>query len=261
MRVRLATLFVMLLLVMAVAPATARPDVRFSEPRASGSFGETIVFDTRFETPDQLVRVEMLSRLPGDDAERVTIAAVERDGDGWKASVREGGHIVPNTLWDYRFRVITDAGEAVGPAGTHRLLDERFEWDVLEGERVKVWTYEGGDDFARNALAIAEGAMADAADLLGVGQIEPVDFMLYTDNREFRDAMGPATRENIGGQAHPRIRTLFGLIEPRQIDSDWADELITHEGAAEHRPPPPSLVRLWNRRHAARANDADRTGA
>ena len=33
----------------------------------------------------------------------------------------------------------------------------------------------------------------------------------------------------MGGQAHPRIRTLFGLIEPRQIDSDWADELITHE--------------------------------
>ena len=59
--------------------------------------------------------------------------------------------------------------------------------------------------------------------------MEPVDFFIYADTREFREAMGPATRENVGGQAHPAIRTLFGLIEPRQIDSDWIEELVAHE--------------------------------
>ena len=188
-----------------------------------------MTFSTTFETDAPILRVELLSRLPGDAADRVTIAPVERQGDGWRASVVEGGHIVPNTHWQYRFRVVTDEGTVDGPSSSHRLLDERFEWEVLEGERVNLWTYGGGDRFARDALAIAEAAMAKAADLLGVGDIEPVDFLLYTDTREFRDAMGPATRENVGGQAHPRIRTLFGLISPRQIDSDWADELITHE--------------------------------
>jgi len=230
MRAPLAAIVAMILLVLMVAaPVGAQADIRFGEPSASGDFGESVVFGTTFATEATPRRVEMLSRLPGDDSERVSIAAVERDGDVWRASVVQGGHIVPNTSWQYRFRVVTDEGSATGPTGDHRVLDERFEWDVLEGDRINVWTYEGGDGFARDALTIAEEAMASAAELLGVEAIEPVDFLLYTDTREFREAMGPATRESVGGQAHPGIRTLFGLVEPRQIDSDWADELITHE--------------------------------
>ncbi len=229
---RLPTLLMatLLLVISALAPAAARPDIAFGTPLAEGAFGESVVFSTEFSTDARPIRVELLSRQPGDDSDLVTIADVTGDGDGrWTATVYQGGHIVPNTAWEYHFRVVTEEGSATGPTGTHQLIDERFEWDVLEGELVSVWTYEGGDDFAREALAIAETAVSEAAELLGVEDTEPVDFLLYTDNREFRDAMGPATRENVGGQAHPRIRTLFGLIEPRQIDSDWADELITHE--------------------------------
>jgi hypothetical protein len=173
--------------------------------------------------------VELLTRLPGEHSDRVTIAAVEPAGDGWRASVRESGHIVPNTSWQYRFRAIGVEGDATGPAATFRLRDDRFEWAVLEGDDVDVWTYEGGDEFAARALEIAETALSSAAELLGVRTMAPVDFLVYTDAREFRQAMGPATRENIGGQAHPAIRTLFALIEPRQIRSDWVEEVITHE--------------------------------
>lgn len=223
------TVLLVLLVALAVVPVSGQPDVRFGMPTATGGFGEAVVFSTSFETETPPQRVEMLSRLPGDDSDVVSIAQVEPDGDGWRATVFQGGHIVPNTSWDFRFRVVTPEGSVTGPSGSHRLIDDRFEWDVLEGETVNVWTYEGGDDFARRALDIADEAMASAGGLLGVEDIAPVDFLLYTDTREFRDAMGPATRENVGGQAHPGIRTLFGLIEPRQIGSDWADELITHE--------------------------------
>ena len=212
MRTRLIALAAtIVLLLLTVAPVTAQPDVRFGEPTARGAFGETIVFSTAFASDTQPTRVEMLSRMPGDDSDRVTIANLEGEDGAWIASVFQSGHIVPNTSWEYRFRVVTDEGTAEGPVGTPRLLDERFEWDVLEGEHVNVWTYEGGDGFARDALEIADSALLDAAELLGVDDIEPIDFLLYTDDREFRAAMGPATRENVGGQAHPRIRTLFGL--------------------------------------------------
>jgi hypothetical protein len=219
----------LLMVVILAGPVAAQSEVRFGTPSASGTFGETITFSTTFNSEAAPERVELLTRLPGDDSDRVSIAAVEREGDGWRATVVQGGHIVPNTSWDYRFRVVTEDGAVSGPAGAYRLLDERFDWTVIEGERVNVWTYEGGDDFAQRALEIAEAGMASAAGLLGVTDIEPVDFLVYTDTQEFREAMGPATRENVGGQAHPSIRTLFGLIEPRQIDSDWVDELITHE--------------------------------
>jgi hypothetical protein len=225
----LALAFVAALALALVEPVAAAADVRFGEPSASGAFGEPVTFRTTFTSDAEPLRVELLARTAGDHTELVTMAELERAGDGWRATAFTGGHIVPNTTFEYRFRFVGADGDVLGPRASHRVVDERFEWDVLEGERVNVWTYEGGEGFAARALEVADAAIASASDLLGVADVAPVDFLIYTDPREFRLAMGPATRENVGGQAHPGIRTLFGLIEPRQIDSDWVDELITHE--------------------------------
>jgi hypothetical protein len=225
-----ALLLAAALLLAVLLPAAAEADVVFGQPQAEGSFGETVAFNTTFRTSQRPLRVELLTRLPGGGAERVELAAVEPTGaDGWRAAVYRGGHIVPNTSWQFRFRVVTEDGSVTGPLGQHAVRDERLEWRVLQGEHVNVWWHEGGEDFGRRALDIAEAALTSASDLLGVGQLAPVDFFIYADTREFREAMGPATRENVGGQAHPAIHTLFGLIEPRQIRSDWIEELIRHE--------------------------------
>jgi hypothetical protein len=212
-------------------PATAEPLVRFGPAVASGAFGGNVTFSTTFSSDTPPTRVEWLARVPGEAGDRVDTALLEAVGDGWRATVVQGGHIVPNTRWRYRFRVITDDGSVTGPEAEFRLRDERFTWTVLGGDHVDVWTYEGDERFARRALEIAEQALDTASELLGVEDVERVDFLIYTDTREFRQAMGPATRENVGGQAHPAIRTLFGLIGPRQIDSDWVEEVITHEMA------------------------------
>ena len=39
--------------------------------------------------------------------------------------------------------------------------------------------------------------------------------------RRSATALGPGTRENVGGQAHADIRTLFALITPDEIDEPW----------------------------------------
>ena len=218
------------LILAATGPVAAQSDVVFGTPLATGGFGEPVRFSTAFESGSRPLRVELLTSLPGEDTRRVTIAAVERTGpDRWQAAVFQGGHIIPNTTFEYRFRVITDDGSTLGPQASHRVDDDRFEWQILEGDQVNVWWHDGGQDFAQRALDIAEEAIDEAAALLGVDDIEPIDFIIYSDSRAFRQAMGPATRENVGGQAHPDIRTLFGLIEPRQIGSDWVEELVVHE--------------------------------
>ena len=228
-RALLAIALALVSVLVASGATVAQPDVRYDRPSAQGAFGEDVIFSTTFTSDVPPARVELLTRLPDDQSDRVTIAAVEPTPDGWRATVAQGGHIVPNTTWSYRFRVVTDTGDVVGPAAVHRVSDSRFAWEMLEGDGVNVWTYEGDDGFARRALEIAERALSSASELLGVTDSEPVDFFVYTDTREFRQAMGPATRENVGGQAHPAIRTLFALIEPRQIRSDWVEEVITHE--------------------------------
>ena len=220
----------LLLAGLAAAPAWATTDVRFDPPSASGEFGETVTFETTFQSERPPIRVELLTSLPGDPTRTVAQASLEQTGsDTWRAVVHQTGHVVPNTTYDYRFRVVTPDGESLGPQASHRVDDTRLEWQRVSGDGVTVWWDRGDRAFAERALGIAERGLASAADLLGVEDLEPVDFFVYSDPDQFREALGPATRENVGGEAHPYIHTLFGLIEPRQVGSDWVAELVVHE--------------------------------
>jgi hypothetical protein len=94
---------------------------------------------------------------------------------------------------------------------------------------VRVHWYEGSQAFAERALDIGETAVRETAALLGVTEDEPVDFFIYADQAAFYDALGPGTRENVGGQANADIRTLFALITPNEIDDPWVGVVIPHE--------------------------------
>jgi hypothetical protein len=140
------------------------------------------------------------------------------------------GHLYPNTTESARWRVVgEDGGEVVGPPVSVRVEDDRFEWQVREGDIVRVHWYTGGEEFGERALQIGERALTETQELLGVTEEEPVDFFIYDDETAFREALGPGTRENVGGVALDNLRTLFALIPPSQIDDDWVGIVIPHE--------------------------------
>jgi len=69
----------------------------------------------------------------------------------------------------------------------------------------------------------------EASELLQVTETDPVDFFVYADQDSFYDALGPGTRENVGGQANAEIRTLFALISSGDINESWVGVVIPHE--------------------------------
>jgi hypothetical protein len=209
----------------------ASDTVVFDAPHAHGELGQDVVFETEFRTSVPPRRVELVLGGPDATSTSVSLAAFEPTGpDRWRARVVQTGHVPPNTPYRFTFRAVTADGERFSsPEGRHRVTDPRFPWRSLQGDGVTVWWYEGGEGFAQRALDVAEAAMAAASDLFGVARVDPVDFFIYADDQAFREALGPATRENVGGEAHPAIDTLFGLILPSQVSSDWVDELVSHE--------------------------------
>ncbi|HET8785937.1 MAG TPA: peptidase MA family metallohydrolase, partial [Candidatus Limnocylindrales bacterium] len=99
----------------------------------------------------------------------------------------------------------------------------------LSGDIVRVHWYEGDRAFGERALRIGEREVAETSKLLGVTETKPIDFFIYADQGAFYDALGPGTRENVGGQANSEIRTLFADIAPSAIDSPWVDNVVPHE--------------------------------
>ncbi len=218
---------------IAAGPVAAADPVAFGQPRATSAFGKSIEFDQPVELSARPSLVELLLRTPSAAGPNLTLVE-PRAATGAQTLHFEvdltTGHIVPNTTFTARWRVTDSDGRAwLGPEVTHTYADERVNWTTLEGDVVRVHWYEGGDAFGRRALAIGDKAVAETAALLGVTETEPIDFFIYADQQQFYDALGPRTRENVGGQAHSHIRTMFALITPAAIGQTWVDIVVPHE--------------------------------
>lgn len=230
--VRLAGVAAVLFGLVPVGAVRAADPVSFGAPTADSSFGKFIEFKQPVVLARAPQRVEVLLSAPGDVGPNVIpqpgTAAGSSDLD-YRIDLADD-HIVPNTTFTARWRITDDAGKVwVGPPVARTYGDDRFDWKTLNGDVVHLHWVEGDAAFGRRALKIGEDAVAETARLLGVTESAPIDIFVYAEQQAFYDALGPATRENVGGQAHPDIRTLFALITPRDIDASWVESVVPHE--------------------------------
>jgi hypothetical protein len=219
------------ILFAAVSEVHAAPP-SFGPPKIEGSFGQNVVATqpvTLDAAPD---RVEILQTIA--DSPAPLVADVPPPAGGGSASLRytvapPNGPFLPNTPVRVRWRITADGVTTLGPEVRTVIADERFTWQTISGDIVRVHWYEGDHAFGEHALAIGERAVTDTAKLLGVTEDKPVDFFIYADQGAFYDALGPGTRENVGGQANADIRTLFAHIPPSSIDDPWVENVVPHE--------------------------------
>jgi hypothetical protein len=224
-----ATTLLCLLTFTLVSPPALATHLSFGQPSATAVLGQALVFSTNIDAAEKPQSVEVLLSLPAEPATTVLTAQVTGGRGEWQAVATLERHTPPNTRLDYRFRIRDAEGTSLGPAAQVVVSDDRFEWRTVAGEIVRLHWYEGSEAFGQRALEIGERAIANASELLGVQETEPIDFFIYDGEEALRGALGPATRENVAGQANADIRTMFGAIEPFEVDSDWVDTLVTHE--------------------------------
>jgi hypothetical protein len=207
--------------------------IAFGDPSATSAFGKTIEFKQPVTLGSAPRSVEILLTTPGAIGPSVVPLPSETPAGAstldYKVDLTDG-HIVPNTTFTARWRITDDGGKVwLGPEIAHTYDDDRFDWKTLDGDVVRLHWTEGDQAFGRRALKIGDDAVAAAATLLGVQESARIDIFVYADQQSFYDALGPATRENVGGQAHPDIRTLFALITPGDIDASWVESVVPHE--------------------------------
>ena len=234
-RLGLTALIAASTMLVVLAPAAAlAAEADFGQPTATATWEEGIEFTQPVTLTGTIRRVEILLDFPGALGPVVTEVGALPGAAGSQTLRHEivvaDGHLPPNMTITARWRIVgEDGGEVVGPPISVLYEDTRFEWRVREGALVRVHWYEGSDEFGERALQIGERAISETAELLGVTEDEPVDFFIYADQEEFYAALGPGTRENVGGQANADLRTLFALITPRDIEQPWVGTVIPHE--------------------------------
>jgi hypothetical protein len=216
------------------APAVQAAGVSFGTPSASAVFGTGVTFMQPVTVGGPIQRVELLITFPtalGPLVHEIPVpsgsGALTLRG-GWSETA--DGHLMPNTPVLARWRITPTSGAPVeGPSVSVLYADTRFAWKTISGTLVRLHWYQGSDAFAQQALAVGEKGVQQAADLLGVKETQPIDFFVYAAQAPFYDALGPGTRENVGGQADADIRTMFALIEPSAVGDSWVNVVIPHE--------------------------------
>lgn len=217
----------------AQATVAAGAPAVFGPPSATAQWGVGITFRETVTLAEAPSRIELVTQS-GVDPRGSFVASVAGTAAGERALVytvdgSQGG-MLPNTKVTARWRITYPDGRTdLGPPVSAVYADTRFQWQTLTGSIVRVHWYTGGDAFGRRALSIAERAIERISTSLGVTDRRPVDFFIYSGQSAFYDALGPGTRENVGGQANPELRTLFALITPGEIDAAWVSTVIPHE--------------------------------
>lgn len=232
---RAAAAALLLALGLLAGPAAAASPT-FEQPTAEATFGTGITFRQAFTSSEPLARVELLLDYPDTLGPFVVEAAGATPAGGreivYRYLIAEDGHLVPNTPITARWRLVPadrTVAPSVGPAVRVLYEDTRFTWQTVAGDLVRLHWYVGSDAFGRRALEIAEQAVREASEFMGVTESEPIDFFVYADQAAFYDALGPGTRENVGGEAHADIRTMFALIGPGDVTDPWVGIVIPHE--------------------------------
>ncbi|MFI5254458.1 MAG: peptidase MA family metallohydrolase [Candidatus Limnocylindrales bacterium] len=207
----------------------------FDQPSVTVDFPTGATWIQTFSAGERPTRVELVSQLDGSDSWIVQdvplqdLGPASGGGEAYRAQLDDTGTALPNSLLHYHFRVTLPSGVVDdGPEGSIRITDDRVAWKTLQGTIVRLHWVDGDTTFAQRALRIADDAVASTSKLLGVTETQPIDFFVYGDQTLFQSAL-PGTKEFVAGLAVAEIRTLFAIIQPSDIGSDWVQVVIPHE--------------------------------
>lgn len=215
-----------LLGLLALAGPVSADSVSFGTPTATSTFGKGIVFNQPV-SGGSFTEADIVLTMPGDIGP--SVVKIQNPGSPLQYTFDAStGQIQPNTKVEARFQVIlADGTTQQGPEIKITYVDDRFHWQTKSGTYVTLHWYEGDAAFAQQALTMGENGISKSAKFLGVTETAPIDFFVYADQQSFYDALGPGTRENVGGEANTVIRTLFALIAP--TDLGYARTVVPHE--------------------------------
>jgi hypothetical protein len=215
-----------LLGLLALAGPVSADSVSFGTPTGTSTFSKGIVF-TQPVSGASFTEADIVLTLPGDIGP--SVVKIKNPGAPLKYTFDTStGQIQPNTKVSARFQVVfADGTTQQGPELKVTYVDDRFHWQTKSGTYVTLHWYEGDAAFAQQALTMGENGISKSAKFLGVTETAPIDFFVYPDQQPFYDALGPGTRENVGGEANTVTRTLFALIAP--TDLGYARTVVPHE--------------------------------
>lgn len=106
-------------------------------------------------------------------------------------------------------------------------LDERFEWDRLDGPGIEVYSYDRSDDFNDYVLEVSADAVVDMIALYQPESTFPIKLWVYESGEDYAGTLAENSQEWSAGSAYPDLQVIQAVI-PDGSESEVL-RIVPHE--------------------------------
>lgn len=213
-------------------PVHAEEDrIQVDVSSAETDFPDGIAFELGAVVQGDVVAVDLIYQMAALETLQLVPADFAQDGDGLtaNASVEMEIYFVPAGI-DLRFQwLVTFDDEATieTDASSVTWLDDRFEWNRLDGEGVEVFGYETSDDFLELIVNTASEAVANLTGLYQPETVHPIRIWIYETGKDYAGTQAANSQEWSAGSAYPDLQVIHAVI-PDGNESEVL-RIIPHE--------------------------------
>lgn len=190
-------------------------------------FGEQIIFSATVRTSSPLQSASIVIFDEGYGVTRVQPLAVAADGVTQFIFDARQNALQPFALlrWHYEF-VLTGGEFLQSETFSLRYDDNRFAWQKVEANGLRVFWYAGDSTFAQSALNAALAGVRAINEVFPVDLSPPLDIFIYPSQNDLA-FLGAETWT--AGHANPSLGVVLVAVEPGLEQSLHMERRIPHE--------------------------------
>lgn len=196
------------------------------------NFRDHLTFTLSAESSAEIVEVDLFYQIAGqlaasrNEAEFTPGTSIEAQ---YKIDqTKPENYMPPGTELLYWWKIVDAAGnEFKTEKETLLYLDDRYDWQTLENERLTLYWYEGDQEFGQELFDRANVALDTLETDVGIKLEEPIKIFIYANHSDLLAALSTSAQEWTGGQAFTTYGVVVIGVNPQQLD--WGLRATTHE--------------------------------
>ena len=197
---------------------------------ATYKFGEQITFTAQTRSPLQIVSVSIEIY---DNSRGITYSEpVSFSPEGLSVFLFDTRQkaLRPFTTvsWYYRL-ALADGSELTSQAASIRYDDDRFAWQVRDGNGFRIHWYDRDDAFATSALNAGTAGVQKITEFFTPDLADPVDIYIYANETDLRGTLLDASDVWVAGHADSAAGQITVTIEAGADQNILMEQRIPHE--------------------------------
>jgi len=235
-RITLTILSVISILAVTSLQTAAQGPIQVTAKSWESNFRDRLTFNLKAKSQAEITEVDHFYKIAGqlatarNEAEFSPGVSIEAQYVIDQANTTDPSYTYfpPGTELEYWWKITdADGNELKTEKETIIYLDNRYDWQTLENDRLTLYWYDGDKDFGQALFDRANVALDTLESDIGITLSEPIKIFIYSGHEDLLNALSVTTQEWTGGVAYTEFGVVVIGIHPSQLD--WGLNAMTHE--------------------------------